>query len=51
MTKAEIMQCAAILAAGIISGNPDEYKRAEAAVELMNTIYGVIKEDDEMYNE
>lgn len=51
MTKAEIMQCAATLAAGIISGNPDEYKKAEDAVELMNAIYGVIKEDDEKCDE
>lgn len=51
MTKAEIMQCAATLAAGVISANPGEYKKAEDAVELMNTIYGIIKEDNEKYSE
>lgn len=45
MVDTELMQCAATLAAGMISGNPDAYKTADAAVDLMNSIYGIIKKD------
>lgn len=46
MTSSEVMQCAAILAAGILSGRkPENEASAEEAVALMKEIADRIKAD------